>query len=227
VQPATTSDVASQHRHVIDLGRRIELVAMDRWLDDMTIGLYRTDDPLRGVVHSYSTKPGAVERQEWLTRAMATLAGLEADPAAHEVWFACGAWHELALRRAFLEACKVDPIEPVEPRTAAVDDPRSTQRIEVEQLGSGAYAVRATGGDSGETNRAPAVAAGLVKLLEIKADPDDPNVVRFACGADHDRLTGLLLIRAINVRAALRELEAAATRGVLLAPSAQEGATPT
>jgi hypothetical protein len=227
VQPtAATSDVASPPRHVLDLGQRIELVSMDKWLDDITIGLYRRGDPPRGVVHSYSSRPGAVERQEWLTGTMATLAGLESETPAHEVWFGCGAWHELGLRRAFLEACKVDPSEPVEPRPSEVDDPRSTQRIALESLGNGSYRIGAAGGESSETNRAPAIAAGMAKLLAIQVDANDPSVVRFDCGAEHDRLTALLLMRSINVRAAMRELEAAATRGVLLAPSAQENATP-
>ena len=48
-----------------------------------------------------------------------------------------------------------------------------------------------------------------------------PNEAYFACGHDHDELVGLLLGRALNVRAAMREAEAAAARGVLAAPSAQ------
>jgi hypothetical protein len=197
---------------------------MDKWLEDVTIGLYRRGDPPTGIIHSYSTRPGVADRLEWLTRAMATLGGLEADEGTRQVWFQCRSWHELALRRAFLEACKVNPGEPLEVRPTAVDDPRSTQRIEVESLGSGTYEVRSSRGEADETSRAPAVATGLAKLLELETNPDEPTVVRFSCGAAHDRLTGLLLMRAINVRATLRELEAAATRGVLLAPSAQDAA---
>jgi len=40
----------------------------------------------------------------------------------------------------------------------------------------------------------------------------------------HDVLVGLLLPRAVNVRAAIREEEMSQTRGVLTAPSAQEPA---
>jgi hypothetical protein len=46
--------------------------------------------------------------------------------------------------------------------------------------------------------------------------------VSFPCGERHDALVGLLLVRAQNLRAALREEELTATRGILAAPSAQE-----
>jgi hypothetical protein len=212
--------------HVLDLGRRIELVSMDRWLSDITIALYRTGEPPRAIVHSYSTNPGTSKRLRWLVEAMATLGGLEADPEARQVWFACGAWHELALRRAFLEACKVDPILSLTPRPRAVDDPRSTQRIEVESLGDGRHRVVASNVAESEASRAPAIAAGLAKLLELESDVEDPSIVRFACGSTHDDLVGLLLVRAMNVRATLRELEAAASRGILVAPSAQAQGSP-
>ena len=44
------------------------------------------------------------------------------------------------------------------------------------------------------------------------------NRVGFECGHSHDALVGLLLTRAMNVRAVIRELENAAARGVLAAP---------
>lgn len=213
-------DVAD--RHVVDLGRRIELVSMDRWLPDITIALYRSGDPPHATVHSYSTRTGTEERLAWLTLAMAELGGLEADVSARRVSFRCGAWHDLAIRRTFLEACKVDPALPLQPRAREVDDPRSSQHIRVSSLGNGAYRVESTGGAGGETTRAAAIAAGLAKLLELDIEPGDTATVRFACGAAHDELVGLLLMRAINVRAALREFEAAASRGILVAPSAQE-----
>ena len=64
-----------------------------------------------------------------------------------------------------------------------------------------------------------------MKLAEVEADAADDTRVRFGCGADHDALVALLLPRAVNVRSALREQELAASRGVLLAPSAQQQGT--
>jgi hypothetical protein len=213
--------------HVLDLGRRIELVSMDRHWADITIGLYRAGDPPRATVHSYSRSDGVEARLAWLGATMATFAGLERDAAApRTVWFGCGGWHELGMRRTFLEACKPDPTVPVEARPLAVEDSRSGQRLGVEALGDGRYRVSGSAVASGETDRALAVAAGLVKLLDLEPSEDDPTLVRFACGGTHDALVGLLLPRAINVRATLRELEAAAARGLLVAPSAQAQSSP-
>jgi hypothetical protein len=50
----------------------------------------------------------------------------------------------------------------------------------------------------------------------------EPAQVAFACGQSHDALVGLLLVRALNVRAVLREEEVQATRGTLAAPSTQQ-----
>lgn len=70
--------------------------------------------------------------------------------------------------------------------------------------------------------RVTTIARGLIRLGEMEEVADQPNQVRFGCGHSHDALIGLLLVRAPNVRAAVREAEAMASRGVLSAPSSQE-----
>ena len=66
------------------------------------------------------------------------------------------------------------------------------------------------------------LANGLRKLGEMTAVPDHPDQLAFPCGQSHDELVGLLLPRALNVRAILREEEEASTRGLLVAPSQQK-----
>jgi hypothetical protein len=153
---------------------------------------------------------------------MAVLGGMEpveGDPAA--LRFPCGAWHEAAAKRVFLEACKLDPSQPVSPRPLELHDRRSGQDIRLEQRGAGAYRVHAEAA-AGGPSKDRAVANGLAKLGQLAPDEDGVTVT-FTCGTDHDALVGLLLVRAPNVRAILREDEAAALRGILVAPSAQEG----
>ena len=70
--------------------------------------------------------------------------------------------------------------------------------------------------------RVATIARGLIRLGEMEEVADQPNQVRFGCGYSHDALIGLLLVRAPNVRTAMREVEAMASRGVLSAPSTQE-----
>jgi hypothetical protein len=205
-----------------DLDRRIELVSMDRFCEDITIALYLVGDRRAASVHSYSDRSAVPARLAWLAGAMIVLGGMRpAGDDGRSVAFRCGAWHELAARRAFLEACKVDPAEALLVRPLESNDGRTGQYLTVRSLGSGRYRVSAVAEDPTADSRAPAVAAGLAKLAGLDADPDDAAVVQFSCRAPHDELVGLLLPRAINVRAALRELEQAASRGVLVAPSAQ------
>lgn len=196
---------------------------MDRHCGDITVSLYLRSDGLRGEVQSYASRPGVPDRLAWIAAAMRTLGGMTGEGTT--VAFACGAWHERAARRTFLEACKPDPAAALTARPSTVDDPRTNQVVSVTPLGSGAYRMTAVVADPNATSRAPAVAAGLAKLADVEVDPDDDTVVHFACGASHDELVSLLLPRAINVRAALREQELAASRGVLVAPSAQEAAS--
>ena len=86
-----------------------------------------------------------------------------------------------------------------------------------------AYRLEADGADEATRARLEAtIANGLVKLAEMERGPGRAVEVAFACGRAHDAIVGLLLPRALNVRAALREQEAAAARGILAAPSAQE-----
>jgi hypothetical protein len=202
---------------------RVELVPMDAHCADISVALYHAndDDGDVGLVHTYSTKPGAAARIAFLAEAMRVLGGLESagsDPAL--VRFACGTWHPLAARRLFLEAAKHDPAHPLAPRPLAVPDTRSEQTIRLEPLGSGRYAVRADGGTDEVPSRAPAIAAALAKLAELQGEENE--IVVFPCGREHDALIALMLTRAQNLRAVLREEEMKASRGVLVAPSAQE-----
>jgi hypothetical protein len=210
-----------------DIGRRVELVSMDPHADEISIGLYRTDSagyPI-AVVHSYSRSTGAPERLAFVAQAMSVLGGLEPDGGETMLRFPCRTWHQAAIKRLFLESCKHDPNAPLEPRPLETKDTRSEQAIRIESLGGGAFRVNAEGASEEVPSRAPAIASGLAKLAELTVSDDDETVVVFPCGHSHDALLGVLLVRALNLRQALREEELKATRGVLVAPSAQGAST--
>jgi len=209
----------------IDLGRRIELVPMDLHFHNISIALYRqesSDGPVF-LVHSYSNREGARQRVEFVSRAMALLGGLEPIPGeSRKLRFPCRTEHLFACRRVFLEACKPDPSQPIEPRPLQILDKKSNRTITVTGQGNGVYLLAADGEELDKASRIGAVANGLMKLGQMQAGASGADSVAFACGQTHDVLVGLLLVRALNVRAVLREQEITASRGILSAPSAQK-----
>ncbi len=213
-------------QRVVDIGRRIELVPMDPHFNDISIGLYRqganhgNNTPVF-LVHTYSRISGVSERIETVVAAMQVLGGMlkNADGLLH---FPCNSAHEAACRRVFLEACKLAPETPAEPRPLNILDKKSGLTIKVDSVGKGVYRVTAEGEGRGAARRVSAIAGGLAKLGEMESVATDTrDTVTFACTQSHDALVGLLLTRAPNVRIVLREEETGAGRGVLSAPSQQ------
>jgi hypothetical protein len=197
---------------------------MDPAFNDISVGLYLRDTERgpAGVIHSYSSKPGVDERLAAIGRGMTVLGALEAtsDGESHELRLPCGGWHNAAMKRLFLDCFRIDLDGEIEPRPLAAPDTRSDQHITVVPLGQGAYRVMSEGETSDEPSRAPAIARALVRLVQL--EEVDETTVAFNCGHDHHELMGLMLVRAQNLRAALREEELTAGRGVLAAPGAQE-----
>lgn len=223
-------------RRIVDIGRRIELVPIDPHFHDITLALYRQQREGKPVflVHTYSRVEGAQRRVRAIVQAMKTLGGMQETPDGL-LRFHCGAGHEMACRRVFLEACKLPHVENggarlpevesekarLQPRPLQTLDKKSRLTITVDSVGDGVYRVSADGEGRGAARRVFAIAGGLMKLGEMERVGDSRDTVAFACGCSHDALVGLLLVRAPNVRVVLREAEMEATRGVLSAPSQQ------
>lgn len=208
---------------IVNIGRRIELVPIDPHFNDITIALYRQQQGERAVfrVHTYSRIEGAVTRIEDVVQSMKILGGMQ-ETSDGMLYFPCGERHEAACRRVFLEACKLEPNTPVEPRPLNTLDKKSKLTITVDSMGNGTYRVHSNGEGRSAERRVSSIAGGLIKLGEMEAvEGNEDNTVAFACEQSHDALVGLLLVRAPNVRVILRQEEASASRGVLSAPSQQ------
>lgn len=193
-----------------DIGRRVELVSMDPHGGGISIGLYERAGYL---VHTFSRNPGAAERIGFVESAMIALGGMQRGSDGR-LRFPCGDAHETAARRLFLEAARLPSSDACQARPLSTLDRKSNEEVRVTGLGGGSYEVS-------PGPRAESAAGGLAKLGRLHAVEGASTRVHFPCGHPHDALIGLLLVRALNVRAALREMELAAARGVLAAPSAQ------
>ncbi|MDA0747127.1 MAG: hypothetical protein O2954_11445 [bacterium] len=206
----------------VNIGRRIELVPMDLHFESVTLALYcqEWESTPAYRVHTYSRKEGIQERIEFVVRAMETLGGME-QVGDGLLRFPCGAGHEFACRRVFLEACKQDPAEGIEVRPLHTLDKKSGLTMVASGFGDGRYRVTAEGEGKDPARRVGVIVNGLMKLGEMLEVEGREEEVGFACGQTHDAMVGLLLVRAPNVRALVREQEDAASRGMLAAPSQQ------
>lgn len=204
----------------VDIGRRIELVPMDPHFHDISVGLYcqeKVDGPAY-LVHTYSGIDGIEGRMAFIINAMCVLGGME-KTADGFLQFPCRQAHGLAIKRIFLEACKLSPGDVLEPRPLHILDKKTGLDIHVTSQGDGIYQVTAEGEAKDKDRRISFIAGGLVKLIHLEDQSVD--TVAFGCAYAHDEMVGLLLVRAPNVRAVIREQEQTASRGVLAAPSKQ------
>src|SRR5690348_7593243 len=121
----------------LDLGRRIELVSMDPHFSNITIGLYEpdVDGAPEYLVHSYSGLAGVRGRLDFIAHAMQVLGGLELHDG--RLHFPCAVKHQLAMRRVFLEACKLAPQAILEPRPLSVLEKKLNIAITARSLGGG------------------------------------------------------------------------------------------
>ena len=199
---------------------------MDGHFHDITLALYRqpTAAGPAFLVHSYSSLDGAANRIEDVRSLMTTLGGLRPSAEAPGLLaFPCGEEHGLAVRRLFLEACKSGSPGEAGPPSLSTVDRKSGLTIVAEPLGEGQYRVEAVGeaGENDRSRRVGVIVNGLMKLGEMRRVEGAEDCVGFDCGHPHDEIVGLLLVRAPNVRAIVREQQALAARGVLAAPSQQ------
>ena len=208
----------------LKLGRRIELFSMDRHCRSISLGLYCREigSTPQVLVHTYSSVEGASERAQFITGALIVMAGLERVPDAPD-WlrFPCKSFHQRALKRAFLDLCKLESNATLEAKPLAAFDKKAGCHLAVVNRGRGVYQIEHEQETAAAGKRAAALAFGFVRLCEMQAAEETANRVSFRCEAAHDELMGMLMFRAQNVRAAMREEELTGSRGVLAAPSQQ------
>ncbi len=213
-----------------DLGMRIELQPMDPHCGNISIGLYeRTDgDSKCFLVHTYDRSVAAKDRVTFISEALRVRAGLEdaaavgnTEPGDQWLRFPCGGSHKRALKRVFLDLCKLFSPSELTPKPLTVYDKKAEGDLSATGVGAGVYETGHEAELPKGPKRADALARGFAKLCEAELVETDSPRFKFPCGQSHDALVGQLMYRAQNVRASLREEEEAASRGVLSAPSQQ------
>lgn len=209
----------------LELGRRVELQSMDPHCHDISLGLYQQESKAGAVyvLHTYSSHPATTARIEGIRKGLVEFAGMVAVPGdPQSLAFPCGQPHEKAVRRSFLELCKLPTSEIGGFLPLVRPDKKAECDLTVEVKGPGCYRITASGDGEKKDRRCQAVARGFSKLCEMDVSASDASLVSFDCGHSHDRLMGALFFRAQNVRSAIKADELAASRGTLAAPGNQD-----
>ena len=206
-----------------DLGRRIEICASDRLCHGISIALYRqyiANTP-QFLVHTYSDVMGAAERIAFIRQTLIAMLGMEPQTA-DVPWlqFPCKYGHDRALRRAFLDLCRLPSNTTLETKPLTIFDKKAACQLTVAPQGRGKYSVEAEIPNQQTSQRVTALARGFAKLCDLDS-LNNTTSIQFPCGEDHHALIGILMYRAQHVRASMREQDQAAGRGVLAPPSQQ------
>ena len=207
-----------------DLGRRVEIHSMDKHCHDISLGLYQRE--IDGVsyylVHTYSSVESAPERVVFIRQTLTTMLGMEPNPLKPE-WlrFTCGDRHEKAVKRGFLDLCKLATGNLLEPKACTVFDKKADCDLTIQEQSAGVYRISAADKTTAAVRRVAALVRGFTKVCEMEPIGGETDEIRFSCGARHDEMLGMLMFRAQNVRSAMQEEAAAAGRGSLAPPSQQ------
>ncbi len=209
----------------LDLGRRLELHSMDVHCHNISLGLYGREvgGESHFLVHTYSEDPDTPQRVSFLRQALMVMIGLE-DSSQKPGWlrFSCGTVHERALKRAFLDLCKLETGAPLAAKPLTAFDKKADADLTAASLGNGVYRMESPDGAEKGAKRAAALTRGYLKVCEMQEVAGENNHVVFPCATVHDELMGMLMFRAQNVRATMSEEESAAAKGVLSSPSQQK-----
>ena len=205
--------------HTLDLGIRIELLPMDEIFHDISLGLYQQERAGRAayLAHSYSSIAGAQERVDFVKRAMTTLGGLE-EIEGGLVGYSCDNGHPKASRRLFLEAAKLEEgVDALVTHPLTTHDRKSDRNVELISAENGKYRLEIDGEDDAKKEkRRKQLLKALVKIGALEVEG---SVLALPCGNSHDALMGLLLRKAVSMRASMADDE---SRGFLAAPSQQK-----
>lgn len=209
----------------LDLGLRIELHSMDKYCENISVGLYQKvfDSIPHFLLHTYSAANAGAARIEFLNQALKTMVGL-IDAPDFPGWlrFDCGQNHLRALKRVFLDLCKLENTASLAEKPLTAFDKKADCNLTVMPLSESVYGVKAENCDAKSERRVSALVRGYVKLCEVDVVEGSDNEFRFPCDHSHNEMVGLLMFRAQNVRAAMQEEELSASRGRLTAPSQQD-----
>lgn len=194
-----------------ELGRCLELVAVDPHFKQITVGLYLKGDTL--TIATWSSEDGTEQRIAAIRDRLCQLADIEPVPGtSHQATLVSKEFYDRALRFAFTEA--VEKNNPIPTGNISLKDTKSalTFTVTPEPSASGCiYIVTAAGEYARPEMRIRAVVGGYMRYGDCERV--DWDRFRFRNGERLDRFARLLLPYARNVSAVEDQMSAADLSG--------------
>ena len=194
-------------------GQCLELVPIDKYFHDISIGLYA-----KGAVctlWTFSKKEGARDRVKVIRDQMIALGGMERIPETdNQVSFPCGHLHAKPLKFLLAQAVGKSPDYSPPEANLEIKDSKSDLTIVVSEPGmdgGGIYQVGVEGNARNPDVRLQMILAGFVRYGDMQLSGE--SGIRFQCGERHGQLVRVLMPYSRNISNVENMLAAETTRG--------------
>ena len=201
---AGQSKVASR---VKDLGNCIELVSIDPYFHQVSVGLFIKSGVL--TVFSYSNKPGIQDRLEQIRNRCVELGDVEAVEGTHDqLRLISDLYLDRALRFMFIAAVEKDPNLAIPTGKISAPDTKTKLTFVItgtEESGRYVYTISTEGEAERAEMRIRAAVGGFIKYSNCERV--DKDKFSFEDGRKYDKFARLILPLARNVSAVEAKLE--------------------
>ena len=195
------------------LGHCLELVSMDPYFNNISVGLYVNDGLC--TVHTFSRAEGVADRLKEIRDQMVSLGGVSpVEGSDNQFVFPCGQIHDRPLRFLLTQSVGKSPEYAHPTGDMSIKDSRSDLMLYAngqESDGQYVYQVSAEGDHNNPALRLRMVVAGFLRYGDMNKVAD--TEVAFPCGQRHDALMRLILPYSRNISAVETMMNAEALRG--------------
>jgi hypothetical protein len=194
-------------------GTCVELIPVDKYFHDITIGLYLKNKVC--TVWTFSKRRGVHERILQIRNQLVSLGGMvPVDGTHNQAEFSCGYLHFRPAKFLLNQAVNKSPEYSASNNPMTIRDTKSTltiQAVAVQRDGQWVYQIAGKGDAPNKAIRIRMIVAGFIRYGEMNKVND--TEVSFSCGQRHDDITRLLLPFSRNISSVESMIAAEALRG--------------
>ena len=180
-------------------GRCVELISMDKYYENISIGLYLKDEIF--TIWSFNNSKGVPDRIKQIRDQLINLGDmLPVNNSANQVKFKCGNIHERPVKFLLAQAVGKAPDYSPPTKELKIKDSKSDLDIFIktqQDSESNSYTVDVVGEYKNPTMRLRMIVAGFIKYGEM--DKISSNEIVFTCKHRHDGLMRVLLPYSRNI----------------------------